>query len=403
MYLGPRDKSFTDFIVSLLEIAKIPSDYLNILTSDESMIEYSKGFTSKSYDSVNNYEMYELLGDVTANKVIKWYVLRRFPEFNCSEGVPAIARLLIKYGAKVSFCSLAESCGFWKFISASDQKRQRSKKNLLEDTFEAFCGVTESILDDKVRFGLGHEIVYNFISSLFDTIEMPIRYTDLFDDKTILKEVFDPIKNQVGALFYTNASHLYPIPPNTRITDPMKTEFRSRSVKYIENSVGLCQYMISKNLNNEANYVANIPHLLSNNTHSVQNLNHFINEINQVISNLSVYQILDSAYKDNSDYIEMNKTLSKNVSMLVAPLRSITSDEQYYKIEATAWKSTDKNNFATWTRIGVGSASKQIDAEQKAAKQGLLTMHNNGYDKMVPEIYIRAANKIEERIRSQKK
>lgn len=202
IYLGDRGTLFKSLIVSLLKKGNIKDKYIDALTTPESMAIYSAAFTSELVDEQNNYQVYEQLGDLTGNKFIVWYIYRRFPQLRCAEGVKIAARLRINYGSKNSFCSIADSFGFWPFISATNELRQRKKKSLLEDVFEAFLGATESILDEQTCNGVGYACVYKILSAMFDEMPISLRYEDLYDAKTRLKELFDIHGERLGPLVY---------------------------------------------------------------------------------------------------------------------------------------------------------------------------------------------------------
>lgn len=198
VYLGSRGADFKKLIAGLLDRGKLKPKYIESLTDEKSMLAYGKAFTAASADAKNNYEQFEQLGDVTANKFIVWYAYQRFPQLDCPEGVKVVARLRINYGAKESFAPLAEKLGFWDYISAQEdgvdrgiKYRNRNKKDLLEDTFEAFFGCTEYLLDKKFRVGVGYGIVYDILSDIFNELNISLKFEDLFDAKTRLKETFD--------------------------------------------------------------------------------------------------------------------------------------------------------------------------------------------------------------------
>ena len=129
---------------------------------------------------------------------------RRFPQLKCPEGVKIVARLRINYGAKQSFYELAEKLGFWCYISASVSERGSSMRALLEDVFESFVGVTEYLLDLHFeRNGIGNLSIYNFLKSVFDELPISLRYKDLIDAKTRIKELFDHF-NDLGVLEYVD-------------------------------------------------------------------------------------------------------------------------------------------------------------------------------------------------------
>jgi len=202
IYLGSRGNDFQDLIISVLKKGNLKKKYIDILTDDASMSIYASAFTSELVDPVNNYQVLEQVGDLTGNKFIVNYMYEKFPQLDCAEGVKVVARLRINYGAKQSFSEIARKLGFWPFISATNDLRQRKMKPLLEDVFEAFLGATERILDKKKRIGVGYAIVYDILATIFDEIDISLRYEDLYDPKTRLKELFDVHGEKLGPLIY---------------------------------------------------------------------------------------------------------------------------------------------------------------------------------------------------------
>jgi dsRNA-specific ribonuclease len=163
---------------------------------------FSAAFTSELVDPLQNFQVLEQLGDLSANKFIVMYLYRRFPQLKCAEGVKVAARLRINFGSKQSFFKIAEDLGFWEFISATNDLRQRKMKALLEDVFEAFLGAVETIFDDRVKMGLGYSVVYKILENIFDEIEISLAYESLYDAKTRLKELFDLHGEKLGPLVY---------------------------------------------------------------------------------------------------------------------------------------------------------------------------------------------------------
>ena len=202
IYLGSRGSDFKALISSLLRKGGLKSKYIEMLTDPEAMKIYGCAFTSELVDPVNNYQVLEQVGDLSGNKFIVNYMYERFPHLDCAEGVKVVARLRINYGAKESFCEIARKLGFWEFISATNDLRQRKMKPLLEDVFEAFLGATERILDSRKRVGVGYAIVHDILASIFNEMDISLRYEDLYDAKTRLKELFDLHESSLGPLVY---------------------------------------------------------------------------------------------------------------------------------------------------------------------------------------------------------
>lgn len=73
---------------------------------------------------------------------------------------------------------------------------------MLEDCLESFCGVTEWLLDMRTRPGVGYAIVYDILKSVFDEMNISLKYSDLYDAKTRLKELFDAY-SELGTWVFT--------------------------------------------------------------------------------------------------------------------------------------------------------------------------------------------------------
>jgi len=203
VYHGSRGEDFKNLIYSLLKKGNLKDKYIEPLLDEDSMKVYDTVFTAESANPENNYQVFEQLGDVTANAFIVWYMYRRFPQLMCTEGVKVVARLRINYGSKQSFAKIAESLGFWPFISATDKEKSSNKKSLLEDTFEAFIGATQYLLDNQFINGVGNTIVYDILKNIFDGMDISLKYEDLYDAKTRLKEVFDLYgESKLGTIIY---------------------------------------------------------------------------------------------------------------------------------------------------------------------------------------------------------
>jgi dsRNA-specific ribonuclease len=200
--MSTTNDSMHSFISNLISSCRLDSTYALALTDPLSIRLYQKAFTHVSFDPYNNYEVYEQLGDITVNKFLVWYFYQRFPSFHSTYGVKIVARLRIKYGSKQFLCSLAEKLGFWQMIRVAEAISPGKRMSILEDVFEAFIGVTEYIIDQRMHLGLGYMCCYKMLKSWLDVIPIDISYEQLFDAKTRLKELFDINKDTLGNVSY---------------------------------------------------------------------------------------------------------------------------------------------------------------------------------------------------------
>lgn len=191
IFNAPRDKTFVDMLTRVLKRAKIKDEYISKILDKGGFDLYSQAFTHPTANENVNYETLEILGDSIVNCCIVWYLSRRFPQLNCPQGVKIIARLKINLVSKKMFAEFGKNLGLWDFVSADDETRSLRMKKTLEDVFEAFFGATQKLVDENIRMGVGYSICYDLIKSLFDEIDISLKYEDLYDAKTRLKETFD--------------------------------------------------------------------------------------------------------------------------------------------------------------------------------------------------------------------
>lgn len=195
----------TSVLTRFLNETNIKDEYINILT--DGLDQYQIAFTSPSHNPTTNYEMFEMLGDSTANDAIGWYFFELFPQLHCPQGVKIMARLKINNSNTESFSNFSKRLGFLPYVKATPEELQDEtlRLKILEDVFEAFIGVTKYILVQKFGYmGVGNQIVYNIIKTLMDEREIILDPNELYDTKTRLKELFDrkEFQNRYGKLKY---------------------------------------------------------------------------------------------------------------------------------------------------------------------------------------------------------
>jgi len=191
-----------------LTFSKLDEKYVSILTKNVHM--YQTAFTSPKFNPQNNYELYEKLGDSTANEAIVWYFYTVFPQLHCPAGVRVIASLKNLYGSKEYFSKFAEMLGFWPYVKATEEelKNLETRQKLLEDIFEAFLGVTKLVLFRTFGYiGVGNEIVFSIMKTILDSEKVSLEEEDLYDAKTRLKEFFDKlaVQQRFGQVKYVDA------------------------------------------------------------------------------------------------------------------------------------------------------------------------------------------------------
>lgn len=197
---GVRGEAFIFFLKSVVSLTGLRD--IDVILCPEGIDLYDQAFTHRTVDSVRNYEFYEFLGDSTVNKSIAWYLAGRFPHLHCPGGIKILTRLKSNLVSKKSLASLARQLSFWEFVSASTDVRSMKMDKTLEDIFEAFIAVTEILVDRYLEPGAGFVVCHRLISCLLDRRDISLRYEDLFDAKTRIKEIFDFFGTKLGSLSY---------------------------------------------------------------------------------------------------------------------------------------------------------------------------------------------------------
>lgn len=191
--------SFKSVLESMFKRAAIKEKYIKVLLAN--MVLYEQAFTSKTYDPEKNYEVLEFIGDPNISAVFCRYLVERFPQLNCSNGIRFLNKLKLNYISGKTFAQIAEENGFWPFINAAAEEKRNYKEKLLEDVFEAFMAVTLLVLDENLEIGCGYNVLYYLVKSLYDNIEMSLEYDVLYDNVSKLNELINN-NPQLGRLYF---------------------------------------------------------------------------------------------------------------------------------------------------------------------------------------------------------
>jgi len=201
---------FQTWLESILSSkALLKPKYISLLTTkEECMAYFHQAFTHNSVHNEQNYEWLEIMGDATVNKCIVYYISQRFPFLHTPLGVKIIARLKIKLVSRKCLAELAEKIGIPSFIYYSEPCHKNQLRSLYEDVFEAMLGAIEILIDRYVEFGAGYSVCFRFMKSMLDEMDISIKYEDLFDSVTRLKETFDFFKSTLwGSIKYEVHKH----------------------------------------------------------------------------------------------------------------------------------------------------------------------------------------------------
>lgn len=183
-----KPKLLADAIYAIFLKLKLIEDpaVIQVLFSKEAMEKYwMKCFTHKSVSADYNNDAFEFYGDSVLGYNFAKYLRRRFKDgLNQANGT----LLQNQYMSKKFQAQLARELGLVELLRFDPESEQSI--HIQEDTFEAFAGCIDNIVDDLVGEGAGALYVYNLIIALFDPIPIVLGEVKK-DDKTLLKEIYE--------------------------------------------------------------------------------------------------------------------------------------------------------------------------------------------------------------------
>ena len=195
-------KSFVGKI--LLYHAKVDRQWIDTLLDAEGVATFRQAFTHWSIPDEMNYELFEMLGDTTYNKIVAFYMVGRFKELmkdpDANYKLTEAGKL---YKGRNVADKFSDTLGLPTMARWRSLKYGQSPVKIIEmdnkfktDLFESFIGAVELVVDRKVHPFAGYSVVYNMLASLFDGIEMT---TDLRKTKPAtsqLKELVDRLHGE---------------------------------------------------------------------------------------------------------------------------------------------------------------------------------------------------------------
>ena len=239
------NSKFKIFILSLLRRLDLNQQSLDAFTDEESMIEFSRAFTHKTWSKSFNYERYEFLGDTIINDTVAHYISVTFPHIQNVAWMTRIKHTLI---SKKYLAGLAHKAKFLEFIRYGDELKpilacsyekanaslNKEYLSILEDVFEAFIGALRNIVDKQTVDGIGGVIARNMVHTFLDKKTISVNYDDIFDPKSRLKEIYDKFGSKQLVFELKNVKEL-----NTKHIDQLN--------RYLNNEFGSFGIIFTRN------------------------------------------------------------------------------------------------------------------------------------------------------------
>ena len=200
-------KEYYKFIYNLLSSYGLLTEAeIEKIIDEDGMKIMTNAVTHWSLNEDEDYEVWETLGDSTLNKIMVWYMYRRFPHAS-SEELTEAKKINVSKG---QFPVYAQTLQLPQYVRYKNIQYQSGKntltisldKSMKEDTFEAFFGALEFLIDSKIILGAGYLIVYNIVTHILDQQQMTVDLSKIKDSITQLKEIFDSRKKLGDSYIY---------------------------------------------------------------------------------------------------------------------------------------------------------------------------------------------------------
>lgn len=161
-------------------------DIREALLTEPALRQWQNVFTSDSYDPVNNYQLFEIIGDAVLNDAFLNYMVDLYPD---SVNTANLTRSLNYYMSYKYQVELGQKMGLDKMILTNKTLTDKTT----EDVFEAFFGALQRITDNIMINGerAFENEGYGMASQLLRRILGPIDLIVEADPIVQIKERFD--------------------------------------------------------------------------------------------------------------------------------------------------------------------------------------------------------------------
>lgn len=198
-------EGFKEFITKLLTYARVKKNVIDIMTQEEYLLDFRLSFIHDSYDSQVNYNLDKFEGVTVLDLIVVEYFNERFPDVRSEKWLTNMKHTLIGQKGKGELANISISSGFMDYILYGNEVKESLGKiedvfkspmylRMLANVLKAFVGSLVKVFDKVRGVGVGIVVAYNFISYHLNKIDISVDYTDIFNYKSRLKELYDTYK-----------------------------------------------------------------------------------------------------------------------------------------------------------------------------------------------------------------
>jgi dsRNA-specific ribonuclease len=187
------------FVVNLLERAKIKQKYIDTLSTPASATYFDTAFTDPSYDESNNYLFLRSLGTLDLHRILVWHIFKKHPQV--TQKTLTLVKINLLRDSKIG--EFIATLGINAHILC-DEKIAKPKK-MSQNVFEAIVGAIAFIINHHkdYKFGIGNVVVSKlctYVLDQLDQLDINVDKTSL-DAKTTLKELYFDVNRMMRRLF----------------------------------------------------------------------------------------------------------------------------------------------------------------------------------------------------------
>jgi len=195
VYTPPRGDDFREYLREVFILyGKATREEAVKMTSDNALIVFDEGMTSKHANMKHNYEVYEKLGDLRVNLLITELIVERYPNLQCANTQSTIDYLSGRLRNKASLSKWAGSMGMLPWIASTYTDRIVDRHTLLEDVFESFIYCVATIAKDCLGYREHVEMVRNIVSHfVYSGLPLSMRDIDAKPPGSLVKENYSDI------------------------------------------------------------------------------------------------------------------------------------------------------------------------------------------------------------------
>jgi dsRNA-specific ribonuclease len=174
------------FVVNLLERAKVKRKYIDTLSTPASAAYFDTAFTDPSYDESNNYLFLRSLGTLDLHRILVWYIFKKHPEV--TQKTLTLIKINLLRDSKIG--ELVTTMGINTHILCDEKKNINIK--LSQNVFEAIVGAIAFIINHHkdYKFGIGNVVVDKVCTYILDQLDINVDETSLDNPKSKLKELY---------------------------------------------------------------------------------------------------------------------------------------------------------------------------------------------------------------------